>query len=95
LFELTPPILFSEPQSLQHARDNIMKAATTKPAATPQTDVFPKTLHRLRPRLAAATVNPKTPKRDNVFSKSRDTREDRGARQMKTKSNPQTFTHGK
>ena len=37
----------------------------------------------------------KPPKRDNIFSKSRDTREDRGARQMKTTRNPQTFTHGR
>jgi len=32
-------------------------------------------------------------KRDNIFSKSRDTREDRGSRQMKTSRNSQTFPH--
>jgi hypothetical protein len=37
---------------------------------------------------------PTQPKRDDIFSKSRDTREDRGARQMKTAHNPQTFSHG-
>ncbi len=29
------------------------------------------------------------------FSKSRDTREDRGERQMKTTQSPQTFRHGR
>jgi hypothetical protein len=56
-----------------------------------QTSVFPKTLHRLRPNHKAATPSPKPQKRDNVFSKSRDTREDRGLRQMKTSHNSQTF----
>ena len=37
----------------------------------------------------------KAPKRDNTFSQSRDTREDRGSRQMKTGHNPQTFPHGR
>ena len=32
-------------------------------------------------------------KRDNIFSKSRDTREDRGSRQRKTTHNSQTFSH--
>ena len=35
----------------------------------------------------------KPPKRSNTFSQSRDTREDRGARQMKTSHNSQTFPH--
>jgi hypothetical protein len=72
-----------------------MKASITKFVETPQTPVFPKTLHQLRPSLTAATVNPKSQKRDNIFSKSRDTCEDRGARQMKTIHNPQTFPHGR
>ena len=38
---------------------------------------------------------PKSKKRDNIFSKSRDTREDRGTREMKTSHNAQTFTHGR
>ena len=41
----------------------------------------------------AALPTPKPPKRENIFSKSRDTREDRGARQMKTTRNSQTLTH--
>ncbi len=40
------------------------------------------------PKLAAK-------KRDNTFSKSRDTREDRGVRQAKTTHSSQTFAHGK
>jgi hypothetical protein len=56
-----------------------------------KTPVFPKTLHRLRPNPKAATPGPKTQKRDNIFSKSRDTREDRGTRQIKTTRNSQTL----
>ncbi len=41
----------------------------------------------------AAIPNPKSQKRDNIFSKSRDTREDRGTRKMKTTHNSQTFSH--
>jgi hypothetical protein len=57
--------------------------------------VFPKTLHELRPAPAATGSNPKSQKRDNVFSKSRDTREDRGRRQMKTTHSAQTIPHGR
>ena len=56
-----------------------------------ETPVFPKTIHRLR--LAVAASLPKSPKRDKIFSKSRDTREDRGERKMKTTRNAQTFPH--
>jgi hypothetical protein len=56
-----------------------------------KTPVFPKTLHRLRPNPPAATPNAKSEKRENIFSKSRDTREDRGTREMKTAHNGQTF----
>jgi len=66
-----------------------MKPSLAKFAAIVQTPVFPKTLHQFRPVKAAAT--PKPAKRDNVFSKSRDTREDRGIREMKTSHNDQTF----
>ena len=41
----------------------------------------------------SATTSPKPQKRDNTFSKSRDTREDRGTRQMKTTHNSQTLPH--
>ena len=59
-----------------------------------KTPVFPKTLHGPRPNSEEAIPSPKSPKRDNIFSKSRDTREDRGTREMKTTHNPQTFPHG-
>jgi hypothetical protein len=38
---------------------------------------------------------PKPQKRENTFSTSRDTREDRGARQMKTTHSSQTFPHAR
>jgi hypothetical protein len=69
-----------------------MKASKTKLAATLQTPVFPQTHHRLRPDSQAATPSQK---RDNTFSQSRDTREDRGTREMKTTHNAQTFPHGR
>ena len=66
-----------------------MKAPISKFAAILQTPVYPQTLHQFRAPKAAA--NPKPPKRDNTFSKSRDTREDRGIREMKSSQNDQTF----
>jgi hypothetical protein len=67
-----------------------MKTPADKIAAAPQTPVFKKTLHRLRSNPEEAAANPKPKKRDNIFSKSRDTREDRGTREIKTSHNPQT-----
>ena len=61
-----------------------------KLAAMLQSPVFPQTMHQKRPDPKAAPLS-KTPKRDNIFSKSRDTREDRGTREMKTSRNDQTF----
>ena len=61
-----------------------MKKSADKIAAAPQTPVFPKTLHRLRPNSKEATANPNPKKRDNIFSKSRDTRE------IKTSNEPQS-----
>jgi hypothetical protein len=69
-----------------------MKPLASKLAAMPQTPVFPQTLHTLRPIPEPAVPKPK--KRDNIFSKSRDTREDRGTREMKTSHNAQTLQHG-
>jgi len=65
-----------------------MKSPASKLAAMPQTAVFPQTLHTLRP--IQALPHPKPKKRDNIFSKSRDVREDRGTREMKTSHNDQT-----
>ena len=64
-----------------------MNKPLTKLAVTPQPPVFPRTLHQLRPN--HDQVMPK--KRDNIFSKSRDLREERGTREMKTSHNDQTF----
>jgi hypothetical protein len=60
-------------------------------AGTPQPPVFPKTLHQLRPSQNEGMPNQKSKKRDNIFSKSRDLREERGTREMKTSHNDQTF----
>jgi hypothetical protein len=66
-----------------------MKKTITKFAATVQTPVFPKTAHQFRP-VPPAVASAKPPKRENTFSKSRDLREDRGTREMKTSHNGQT-----
>jgi hypothetical protein len=68
-----------------------MKDPINKSAANLQTPVFPKTIHELRPNHEKPMPNPKAKKRDNIFSKSRDLREDRGTREMKTSHNDQTF----
>jgi hypothetical protein len=70
----------------------LMKRSKSKPMATALTPVFPPTVHSLRSNLKSAGSS-KLPKRDNTFSKSRDTREDRGTRQMKTSHNAQSFPH--
>jgi hypothetical protein len=71
------------------------KTSSAKPIESLQSPVFPKTLHQVRTRGEEAALGPKFQKRDNIFSKSRDTREDRGARQAKTSKNPQTLPHGR
>jgi len=70
-----------------------MNLFTAKLTAKPQTPVIAQTLHTLRPKPEAATPKAKT--RDNIFSKSRDTRENRGTREMKTAGNTQSFPHEK
>jgi hypothetical protein len=68
-----------------------MKDPLNKNAAAPQTPVFRQTMHELRPNQVKTIPNQKPQKRDNIFSKSRDLREDRGTREMKTSHNDQTF----
>jgi hypothetical protein len=70
-----------------------VRTSKSKLAATAQTPVFPRMLHRLRPNPEAA--NPKSEKRDSIFSKSHDIREDRGMREMITSHNAQSFQHGR
>jgi hypothetical protein len=67
-----------------------MKNSKTKSTATDQTPVFPQTMHETRPNQEKVLPHPKSKKRDNIFSKSRDVREDRGTREMKTSHNDQT-----
>jgi hypothetical protein len=67
-----------------------MKNPKTQSMATAQTPVFPQTMHELRPNQKKVLPHPKPKKRDNIFSKSRDVREDRGTREMKTSHNHQT-----
>lgn len=71
-----------------------MKPAATKFSKPSKTPVFSKTPHTLRAKSEAATPNAKPEKREKIFSKSRDLREDRGARQMKTKNKSQTLAPG-
>ncbi len=76
-----------------------MKKTIAKSSPTPAPSVVPEMLHRVRSHGNAvagpAHGSPKSTKRDNVFSKSRDMREDRGLRQMKTAQNSQTFPHSR
>ena len=69
------------------------KASIPKPATEPRPSVFQKEPHRVRP--IAKVTTPVKKKRDNIFSKSRDIREDRGSRQMKMAHNPQSLPHGR
>ena len=61
-----------------------------KLAAMLQTPVFPQTLHQKRPD-AKTSAGSKAPKRDNLFSKSRDLHEDRGTREVKNSQPPRSF----
>jgi hypothetical protein len=70
-----------------------MKPSKTKALEASRAPVFPQTLHYVRTRGEEATANSRPKKRDNVFPKSRDVREDRSERQMKTSQNTQTFPH--
>lgn len=72
---------------MNQRKTKILKASLAKPPKTSGAPVFPKTLHRLRLNPRKTAPSPKSPKRDNIFSNSRDTRENRGAREMKTKPN--------
>jgi hypothetical protein len=64
-----------------------MKPSIAELTEMSKTPVFPKTFHRLRSNPEAAAPSSKPT--------SRDTREDRGTRQMKTMQNSQTFPHGR
>lgn len=70
-----------------------MKPVITK-FSKPRPLVFKTAAPKPVPIPKAAKPNPTSKKRENIFSKSRDTREDRSARQKKTSQNSQTFSHG-
>jgi hypothetical protein len=69
-----------------------MKHPVTKSAQT--TPEFQISIRKRIAKSDASVKNSKPQKRDNTFSKSRDTREDRGRRQVKTSQGSQTFSHG-
>jgi hypothetical protein len=68
-----------------------MNEPPTNLAVIPQPPVYPRTLHQLRPNHYLVMANHKFKKRDNIFSKSRDLREERGTREMKTSHNDQIY----
>ena len=66
------------------------KESVVQIAKPPEIPVFEITVRKRVAKVSA--TNPKPEKRDNIFSKSRDTREDRGTREMKTSHNAQTVS---
>jgi len=71
-----------------------MTTPADKLAAAPAAPVFMQTVHTLQPKHNKPLPHPKPKKRDNIFSKSRDLREDRGTREMKMSGNDRTI-HGR
>lgn len=54
---------------------------------------FPKPNQQLVPKKGADATDPKTDGKTKPKAQSKDVREDRGTRQMKTSHNSQTFPH--
>ena len=73
-------------------KESIYKKPTTKLAEASQTPTF-KIAIRKPANPKKATRSLKSQKRDKIFSKSRNTLEDHGSRQMKTTHSSQTFFH--
>ncbi|MEY4917206.1 MAG: hypothetical protein RL616_1119 [Verrucomicrobiota bacterium] len=69
------------------------KSVAGKSAATITAPAFQVAVRQRVKKAVVPAVKVKT--RENTFSKSRDTREDRGARQMKTAHSSQTFPHAR
>jgi len=67
-----------------------MKAS--KPAKKFEPAIFQVTVRQRGEGRGSSASNSTTQKRDNIFSKSRDTREDRGERQIKTSQSSQTLS---
>jgi len=66
-----------------------MKPSSTNPVAAGHTPVIPQTPQRFWPDPGVAAK--KSRKRENIFSKSHDTHEDRGTREMNTSQIPRSF----
>ncbi len=75
---------------LKSKTPNSAEAAPEVPTAGLLPPVFPQTMHQVREH---APVLPPAKASKHANGKSRDTREDRGERQMKTAHNAQTFPH--
>jgi hypothetical protein len=71
-----------------------MKTLNSNGTEVVQPPNLSKMLHHVRARSEKTPPPGSKQKRKGLFSKSRDTREDRGERQMKTSHNSQTFPHG-
>jgi hypothetical protein len=69
----------------------INKTLAAKSTATAQSRGSPQDTSPAAIKSKGQRVNAKSPKRDNIFSESRDTREDRGTRQMKTTHSSETL----
>jgi len=76
---------------INQPKKQFMKTSRTELKKTPPTPVFQITIRKRVAKTSAAVSGPKSQKRDNIFSKSRDTREDRGTRQVKSTHNAQTL----
>lgn len=74
---------------------DIMKKTKTKIAKAPEPPVFQVTVRQRGGKRGSAASKATPEKREKIFSKSRDTREDRSARQMKTSHSSQTFSHAR
>jgi hypothetical protein len=68
---------------------------TPKPTKKFEVPIFQVTVRQRGGGHGSAASKATTEKRAKIFSKSRDTREDRSARQMKTSQSSQTFPHGR
>jgi hypothetical protein len=67
-----------------------MKASNSKTAKKFEPPIFQVRVRQRGMAHGSKPSNSTPEKRDNIFSKSRDTREDRGLRQMKTSRRSQT-----
>ena len=72
-----------------------MKKTPTKLAEAPEAPFARVVIRQRVTKAKPAPASPPAEKRANTFSKSRDTREDRGMRQMKTTHSAQSLPHAR